>query len=111
MKILWVASLVSITSLVFAELEALPRGLEHANQLGLQVDLDQIKERGFIRVLMRNNPACYFMHRGQLMGFEYEMAHRFAKQHGLEVLVLVPENWSDMESWLKEGRPLEPTQT
>lgn len=99
---LLLTALLPLTSL--AALDALPRGLEHANKQGLQLDLDQLKERGFIRVLTRNNPACYFMHRGQLMGFEYEIVQRFAKKHGLEVLVLVPDNWSDMGTWLQEGR-------
>lgn len=87
-----------------ADLDALPRNMELLNQQGLQVDLDKIKERGFLRVLTRNNPACYFMHRGQLMGFEYEMAQRFAKKHGVEVVVIVPENWNEMGTWLNEGR-------
>ena len=88
----------------FGELDSLPRGLKNTNQQGLQVDLKEIKARGFIRVLTRNNPACYFMHRGQLMGFEYEMAQRFAKKHGLEVIVIVPDEWGDMGKWLEDGR-------
>lgn len=104
MKKLLVAALLALTAQAFSALDELPRGLEEAGKKGGHFDLQAIKDRGFIRVLTRNNPACYFMHRGQLMGFEYELVHRFAKKHGLEVLVVVPDNWSDMGQWLAEGR-------
>ncbi len=87
-----------------AELDALPRGLQTTPVKGKKIDLDEIKARGFIRVLTRNNPQCYFMHRDQLLGFEYELIQRFAKQHGLEVIVIVPEYWFEMEPWLQAGR-------
>ncbi len=95
---------VAFAATAAAELDQLPRGLEEANRQGVMADLGQIRERGFIRVLTRNNPACYFMHRGVLMGFEYDLVQRFAKQQGIEVVVIVPDRWSDMGQWLEEGR-------
>jgi membrane-bound lytic murein transglycosylase F len=63
-----------------------------------------IRRRGFIRVLTRNNPYSYFIHRGRLMGFEYELAKRFAQKHKLELIMVVPPSWQDMFEYLKDGR-------
>lgn len=67
-------------------------------------DLDDFKKMGVIRILTRNNPTCYYVHRGVLMGFEYELAKEFAKRNGLRPIIIVPNEWVDLFSWLAEGR-------
>jgi membrane-bound lytic murein transglycosylase F len=39
----------------------------------VQVDLQQIKERGFLQAIVDNNSISYFIYRGQPMGYEYEL--------------------------------------
>jgi len=67
-------------------------------------DLDQIKQRRVLRVLLRNNAASYFLYRGELMGFEYELARELADYHGLRLEVVVPPSHRDITTWLLEGR-------
>ena len=67
-------------------------------------DLDEIRERRRLRVLLRNNAASYFLYRGELLGFEYEMARAFAKEQGMRLQVVVPPTHEDMLTWLPEGR-------
>ena len=67
-------------------------------------DLDKIKQRRVIRVLLRNNAASYFVYRGELMGFEYDLAREFADYHGLRLEVVVPPSYRELTTWLLEGR-------
>ena len=67
-------------------------------------DFDAIKERRVLRVLLRNNAGSYFLYRGELMGFEYELAREFADYHGLRLEVVVPPSHREMTTWLLEGR-------
>ncbi len=88
--------------------------IEDANEVHFD-DLDGIRKRKVLRVLLRNNASSYFLYRGELMGFEYEMARAFASHLGLRLEVLVPPSHLEVLQWLKQGRAdlaigfLEPT--
>ena len=71
------------------------------NQFG---DLDKIRKRGVLRILLKNNSASYFFWKGQLMGFEYEMAQAYAKELGVKLAVVVPPENALMLDWLKQGK-------
>ncbi len=67
-------------------------------------DLPELKERRVLRILLPNSPASYFLWRGELAGFEYELARRFAERHRMRLEVVVPPTPALALEWLEEGR-------
>lgn len=67
-------------------------------------DWDKIVERKYLRVITRNNPTSYFLWRGELMGFDYELIRHFADQHKLKLEMVVAPPKADLIDWLQEGR-------
>lgn len=66
-------------------------------------DLAGIRERGVLRVLTRNNATTYYLYRGELVGFEYEMARRFAEQLGVRLQMVVADDHAQLMPMLKDG--------
>lgn len=66
-------------------------------------DWEEIAERGTIRMITRNDPACYYIHRGNEFGFEFELLRKFAEAHGLRVEVVIPERTTDLVPKLLQG--------
>jgi membrane-bound lytic murein transglycosylase F len=67
-------------------------------------DLAEIRERRVLRVLTRNNAATYFLYRGRQVGFEFELARRFARELGCRLQIVVPPAADQLIPWLLEGR-------
>lgn len=66
-------------------------------------DWKAIRQSGVLRVLTSNNPASYFLWRGELMGFDYDLIRHFARQHGLRVRMLVKNSSSALFKALEAG--------
>ena len=66
-------------------------------------ELDNILKTGNITVITHNNSHCYYLYRGQAMGFEYELAKLFADYLGVALEVNIVEKWDSMIPALKDG--------
>ena len=67
-------------------------------------DLDQIRERGFLRAATRNQAGSYFMWKGRIQGFEYELLQHLAKEMDLRLDIQVAHTHEDLQNLLKEGQ-------
>jgi len=67
-------------------------------------DWKEIKKSGLIRLLTYNGPTSYFLWKGLLMGFDYDLAKAFAEKHKLQLQVVVVPYDEDLVDWLKAGR-------
>ncbi len=67
-------------------------------------DLDVIKKRGTLRVLVRNNAVSFYLYKGSRDGFDYELAKTFARSLGLFVEVIVAPSYDALLPMLKEGK-------
>lgn len=70
-----------------------------------KVDLKQMKKEQLpLRIITRNSPDTYFLWRGELMGFEYELMREFAKRHQIRIEVIVANSYQKMIDLLAQGK-------
>jgi membrane-bound lytic murein transglycosylase F len=55
----------------------------------VHLDLQEIKERGYLNALVDNNSISYFYYKGGAMGYEYELLQRLAKHLEVELRIKV----------------------
>jgi membrane-bound lytic murein transglycosylase F len=55
----------------------------------VEIDLEQIKQRGYINVLVDNNSISYFIYKGQPVGYEYELLNLLAKHLKVDLKIKV----------------------
>ena len=65
--------------------------------------LQKIRASGEITVLTRNNAHCYYVYRGEPMGFEYDLAEAFSEYLHVKLKVVTP-TWEGLIQGLEEGK-------
>jgi len=63
-------------------------------------DLEQIKKDGILNVITTYSSTSYFLYKGQIMGYEYELLKRFAEHLGVELNIVISNNIDTMYSEL-----------
>lgn len=71
---------------------------QQANQL------EQITEKGELRIITRNSATTYYEHLDGKAGFEYDLAKAFAESLNVELTVIVPEKNEDIIPMLNGGQ-------
>lgn len=67
------------------------------------IDLQQIRERGFLQAIVDNNSISYFIYRGQPMGYEYELLQSLASQLDVELKIKVISGIEQAVDLLNQG--------
>ena len=65
--------------------------------------LHKILKSGRLTVITRNTPHCYYIYRGQPMGFEYDLAKAFADELGVHLKVKIADSWDAMVPQIENG--------
>ncbi|WP_299598560.1 transporter substrate-binding domain-containing protein [uncultured Microbulbifer sp.] len=66
-------------------------------------DYAEISKRGFLRATTRNQFGTYYMWKGRVMGFEYELLQMAAKDMGLRLEIIVANSHEDLQKNLTNG--------
>jgi membrane-bound lytic murein transglycosylase F len=66
--------------------------------------LEEIRERGELRVLSRYGPTTYYVKDSELAGFEYELAQHFAEYLNVKLKIIVPDNLGDILRLIENGK-------
>lgn len=69
----------------------------------VNLDLNEIRERGFINALVDNNSVSYFIYRGQPMGYEYELLQRFSRFIKVDLKITVISGVEEAIDRLNKG--------
>lgn len=70
----------------------------------IDFDLNKIKERGVLYVLLDNSSSSYFVYKGQAMGFELEILNDYAKSIDVKMEVLLLQEEEDAFEMLNSGK-------
>ncbi|MEQ9403171.1 MAG: transporter substrate-binding domain-containing protein [Cyclobacteriaceae bacterium] len=78
-------------------------GIDERKEFIAELDLDKIRERGYITALMDNSSTGLFIYRGKTMGYEYELLKRYSDELGVELRIDITQNLEEAFNKLNTG--------
>lgn len=69
----------------------------------VDLDLEAIKERGYITAIMDNSSTGLFVYKGKTMGYEYELLKMFCEEQGLQLRIDITQNIGEGFNKLNTG--------
>lgn len=69
----------------------------------VDIDLSEIKKRGYITAIVENSSSGMFLYRGEPMGYEYELMSLFAESIGVELRVDITRDIAESFKKLNNG--------
>ena len=69
----------------------------------INIDLDDILKRDTLRAITIYSPTSYFIYKGEIMGFEYELLSRLSESLGVHLKIIVAKDLDNMELMLNSG--------
>ncbi len=107
MKWLLYLSFIFVFILACSSDEALTNEPEQAESTELippvDLDLDEILERGYINAAVDYSSTSYFVYRGEIMGFEYELLRRIEEYFKIKVNITVQPSIEESIKLLNKG--------
>jgi membrane-bound lytic murein transglycosylase F len=70
----------------------------------MHFDLSQIQKRGKLIAITAYSQTSYIIYRGQPMGYEYELLQRLTEHLGLDLEIVVAENFDQLVDLLLQGK-------
>jgi membrane-bound lytic murein transglycosylase F len=70
----------------------------------VELDLEEIKERGFLRAIVDNSSTSYYVYRGKTMGYEYELLRNLAAHLDVNLRLVVSDGLMESFRDLNEGK-------
>ena len=81
--------LTSALTLALLLTDCTKKSTDFTEEPQVSIDLEHIRERGFLQAIVDNNSISYFIYKGRPMGYEYELLQSLTKYLKIELKIKV----------------------